>query len=842
MLTTESADISPSIVPITPAQLSFLATTPPSPPSFPTSQIQVFPDGPLGAKFAVVGDAPSLHCIKAGRVFQGPCGFLLENTLHEIGLPRGVPFLTMATRQRPPKDDPDEFFAQLVRERTQDHRLINDKWAGPVALAGRELVRKEILECRPDVVVTMGNAALWALTGLWGARKWRSSILQAEIDGYKFKVIPTYGSYAVLREYPLRQTFLHDFRRARGELEKGPIVLAPDYQFIIAPDYATAHTTLIAIIARLDAAEAPVALSCDIETRAGHTACVSIAWSPTEAICIPWMCVAGTGHYWTLEEETALIFELLKIWRHPRASLTWQNGAYDHQYEYRWHFLCPTMGWDTMIAHHAMFSISLKSLDYLSSLYCASHRYWKDDGRNWDPSTMPEEQYWHYNCEDSARTFEIREGEEAMVDHLASTSWPRLPEVIAFQHALQPAVVRMMFRGVRSDDYSRTKMDIALTASLTQIQSEVDYICGQPLNIRSPKQMIEFFYDTLDLTPEYNRKPDGTRGNRTCDDDALLKIQSRTALLRPLVERIQAMRSAGVFQSTFVKMRRDMDGRLRCSYNVAGTKTYRFSSSENAFGSGGNLQNIPSGDDAEDQVIPLPNIRELFLFDRGMTGFDLDGDSADLRIVTGESGCKTMQAYFASGAKPYVELAKEFYRDQTITKQHSSYKRMKALCHGTNYGGEAAGLSERIGLPVHDIDRAQKWYFGACPEIKDWQEDIKKQIVNRGFIENPFGYRLYNWDRPSRKLFNEALAWTPQSTVGILINKILLAIDQTMPDVQLLLQVHDSLTGQFPTEVAEERKTQLVALAASIEIPCTTGAITVPAGLKCSTRSWGECK
>lgn len=841
MPTPDSADTSTFTAPVTLEQLTALATVPPSRPTFPAGQIQVLPDGPMGAKFAVVGDAPSLHCIKQALVFQGPAGFLLEEALRMIGLPRGIPFLTMATRQRPPRDDPDEFFPKLVRDRTPDDRLIDNKWAGPVAVAGRELVRKEIVECRPDVVVTMGNAALWALTGLWGARKWRSSILQCEIDGHQFKVIPTYGAYAVLREYPLRHTFFHDFRRAAEELKTGPIVSVPNYSFIIRPNYEQAVSTLTAIVEKLDSATSKVPLSGDIETRAGHTACVGIAWSETEAICIPWMCVERPEGYWTLDEETALVELLLVIWRHPNASLTWQNGAYDHQYEHRWHFFCPSMGWDTMIAQHTMFSVSPKSLDYLSSLYCKYHRYWKDDGRNWDPSSMPEEQYWTYNCEDGVRTFEIREREQEVVEHLTASGWTKLPKILEFQHRLQPAVVRMMLRGVRSDDVTRARMDMELSERMAVIQSEIDDICGQPLNVRSTKDMPDFFYNVLNLTPIYSRKPDGTRGGYTCDDEALLTIQGRMPFLQPLIARIQAMRSAGVFRSTFVRMRRDIDGRLRCSYNVAGTKTYRFSSSENAFGSGGNLQNIPAGDEDEELVIPLPNIRRLFLFDPGMMGFDLDGDSADLRIVTGESGCRAMQAYFAAKAKPYVEIAKEFYHDPTITKHHPSYKRMKALCHGTNYGGEAPGLAERIGLPVHDIDRMQKWYFGMCPEIKRWQESIKDQISKRGWIENPFGYRLYNWDRPSRKVFNEALAWTPQSTVGILINHILLAVDETMPDVQLLLQVHDSLTGQFPLE-AEGRKQELLDLASSIEIPCKSGPIRVPAGLKCSPKSWGDCE
>lgn len=651
---------------------------------------------------------------------------------------------------------------------------------------------------------------------------------------------------AILREWPLRKAAIIDLRRAKAELRKGPIKTAVRYDFVIRPHFDQALETLNGILERLRGLERTsepgtqtLLLAADIETRAGHTACLGIAWSKTEAICVPWMCVERLDGYWTAEEELELVRLTRQVLSHPKAKVVWQNGAYDHQYEHRWHFYLPNLGWDTMLAHHAMWSVSPKGLDYLSSIYCEDHVYWKEDGKLWDPS-IPEEEFWHYNCEDAVRTYEIAEEEEKAVTALAPT-WPRLPEVVAFQHAIQPVFVKMMLRGVRSDDKTRKEMNLALDKAIVRLQEEIEQLAGQELNINSPKQMTEFFYDTLAQSPIFKRNPDGTRGGRTCDDDALLKIASREPVLRPMVDRLQSLRSGIKFKSTYVEMPRDSDGRLRCSYNVAGTKTYRLASSENAFGSGGNLQNIPTGDeDADDPIILLPNIRRLFLFDEGMLGFDLDGDSADLRIVTGESDCRQMQAYFAAGAKPYVEIAKEFYHDQTITKADRRYKKMKALCHGSNYGGEPAGLAERVGLPVHDVERIQRWYFGMCPEIATWQNDIRAQGEHRGYIENPFGYRLYNWDRWSRKVANEFLAWTPQSTVGILINHIALAIDRQLPDVELLLQVHDSLTGQLPSARPELARS-ILDIAEAIVIPCKSGPVTVPAGMKTSTTSWGDC-
>jgi DNA polymerase I-like protein with 3'-5' exonuclease and polymerase domains len=105
--------------------------------------------------------------------------------------------------------------------------------------------------------------------------------------------------------------------------------------------------------------------------------------------------------------------------------------------------------------------------------------------------------------------------------------------------------------------------------------------------------MTNLFYTELAQKPVKNR----ATGSLTCNSEALQKIADREPLLAPIIRVIEELRSLGVFLSTFVNAPLDFDRRMRCSFNIAGTKTYRFSSSENAFGSGMNLQNVPKGDD-----------------------------------------------------------------------------------------------------------------------------------------------------------------------------------------------------------------------------------------------------
>lgn len=237
----------------------------------------------------------------------------------------------------------------------------------------------------------------------------------------------------------------------------------------------------------------------------------------------------------------------------------------------------------------------------------------------------------------------------------------------------------------------------------------------------------------------------------------------------------------------------------------------------------------------------LPNIRKLFIPDPGHTFFDIDLDSADLRIVTWESDCKWMKEHFANGRKPYVEVMKEYYRNPSMNKNShpKEYAMFKSLCHGTNYLGTAEGIAPRIGLLVHETERIQRWYFGLAPEIRKWQDDIKRQVSGRHYVQNIFGYRNYFFDKIEGTIFNQAVAWIPQSTVACIINRAYVNICRNLKEVQVLMQVHDSLAGQFPNHFGEWALRRIVE-ESEIVLPYAEPLI-VPVGVVSSKESWGAC-
>ena len=603
----------------------------------------------------------------------------------------------------------------------------------------------------------------------------------------------------------------------------------PHYNFVVNPQLPQVSDFFSEIDRRL--ALGPTILSVDIETRRGQIDCIGIAISRLDALCIPFFSRKG-ANYWSEDDEFRVVSALRRVLTHPNARVVGQNFAYDVQYIYRQWRILPTLALDTMLAHHVCWPGTDKDLATLSSLYSEYHTFWKHESQEAD-EREDDLGRWGYNCRDCVVTFEIAEVLAGLVikEGLATQC--------IFQHRMWWLSLATMIRGVRTDAATKKTLSGELLLEITARESWIRDILGHDLNLRSPKQLQTLFYEDLRLPPIKVRTAKGTRVST--NEEALLQLAQIQPLTRPLIRRILEVRSLGVFRSTFVESKLDVDKRIRCSYNVGGTDTFRFSSSQNAFGSGMNLQNIPKGNedaDLDELTLVLPNIRKLFLPDAGMELFDMDLSSADLRIVVWESDEPELKRMLAEGLDPYTEVAREFYNDRTISKHDSRRQLFKSFCHGTNYLGTPRGLAKRLGLSVAQAERTQHWYFERFPRIKRWQDDLKARVNSDRFVRNQFGYRRYFFDRIEGTIYNRAAAWIPQSTVGLLINHIWDRIDRELPGCEILLQVHDSLVGQYPAPRSAFYRRRLLELS-HLEIPYSD-PLTIPTGIKVSTKSWGD--
>ena len=829
----------------------------------------VRPCGPIPAKIMIIGEAPGADEERVGEPFVGVSGQELNRMLQEAGILRSECFLTNIARIRPLGNQIEQFIAVKKKDITPAHRLLRDKYVLQPILDGFEMLKTELESVKPQVIIPLGNLAMWALTGKWGVTKWRGSMLRTDSlisQTRSYRVIPTYHPAAVLRQWDWRSIAINDLRRAkRYRDEDYPI---PGWNFIIRPSFAQAIAVLDKLYLRACHESIPLRLSFDLETRAGHTACAGISWTLKDAICIPLMCVENKEGYWQPAEEAEIVFRIYRLLTHKNVEVVGQNLLYDSQYTYRhWHFI-PRVKQDTMISQHAIFSDLPKSLAFQASMYCNFYIYWKDEGKDW-AKNMGEDQLWAYNCQDCVYTDEAGRAELATVKQLG------LEPVHDFQQRLFWPVLQAMCRGVRIDKAKRNELINEVQNEIAEREQFLKDVLGHPLNPRSPLQMNKLFYTDLGQPVIMTRAKKGVPGHVTCDDEALQKIAAREPLLKPIINAISDMRTLGVFLSGFLTKPLDTDGRMRCSYNIGGSstgksapKTYRLSSSENAFGSGTNLQNIPSEKSksigkaaARGHVAMLgdpymfPNIRSMFVPDPGFTFLDMDLDRADLHVFVWEiddelyketlhKGVDShlLHVYLLDGKEPppldeLVETHPKYLEHRAPRKHKREFS--KVFCHATDYVGSSRTIAAATGRTIHEIDRARKIYLGAHPTIEPYWKKIEEQVRRHRFVENRFGYRWYIFDRLEMVL-PEAVAWIPQSTVSIVINKIWEKIYTNLPEAWILMQVHDSLSGQVPTHLKDYCIKRLKE-EARVVVPYPDPLI-IPIGISTSEKSWGDCK
>lgn len=793
--------------------------------------------------------------------------------LQEVGLMRSECYITNVVKQRPENNYLGNFIAFKKKLITPAHKPLRDKHCLQPVHDGFNMLKSEIKNVNPTVIVACGNLALWALTGKWGVTKWRGSYLRVDgvAGGGDAWVIPTYHPAAVLRQWDWRVPAVNDLRRVKRIVD-GQTPSPPTWNFRVRPNFTQVVGELQRLHGILEELRQPhytedkvLWIDFDLETRAGHIACAGISWTRTDALIIPFMCVENKEGYWSLEEEAHIVWWLWRVLTHPRVKVRWQNGLYDAQYTWRhWHFV-PRGGQDTMISQHTLFGDMPKALYFQASMYCDWYVYWKDEGKDWHKG-VGEDQLWSYNGQDCVYTREVGEVEQE------TCKFMKLEAVHEFQQELFWPVLRAMQRGIKVNRKKRDELTMELQEHIAAREQWLIDVLGHPLNPQSPQQMMKLFYEDLQLKPIMKREKDEETGRMvmrpTLDDDALTQIANKDPLFKPLCNAIQDHRTLNVLLSTFILAKLDVDGRMRCSFNIGGSesgksapRTYRLSSSKNAFDGGANLQNIPSEKSKSmgkaikrgSMGFDLPNVRELYIPDPGFTFFDMDLDRADLQTVVWESEeadfKKAMQmgvdlhlwnAYVLQGKEPpALDELIEGHGNYPDHRAKMKYARefAKVFCHATNFGGGARTVAGHVGVTVYEAERAQKIWFGAHPGIFRWHRRVEDQMRRFKMIENRFGYRWYCFDRVE---LPEFLAWVPQSHTACVINRIWMNFYKHLPEVEVLLQVHDSLAGQFPTHLKEQLLPKMRELS-KVVIPYPD-PLVIPTGLKLSEVSWGDCE
>ena len=238
------------------------------------------------------------------------------------------------------------------------------------------------------------------------------------------------------------------------------------------------------------------------------------------------------------------------------------------------------------------------------------------------------------------------------------------------------------------------------------------------------------------------------------------------------------------------------------------------------------------------EIGKVPNQRTLIIPDPAMTIIDMDLDRADAQFVAWEANDESLKDILKTGADLHLENAKAIWGEH-CTKHGPERKLAKRFCHAVNYGAYPKKLAKSLGLTIKTSEWIYNKWFQIHPGIRDWHNRVKSQLFSERLVRNPFGYERYYFERPEN-VINQALAWCPQSAVGIIINTAWAQIDENLPEVEVLMQVHDSLTMQCPSRLVRELlpKIQEQSL---ITVPYAD-PLLIPVGFKISNTSWGDAE
>lgn len=453
------------------------------------------------------------------------------------------------------------------------------------------------------------------------------------------------------------------------------------------------------------------------------------------------------------------------------------------------------------------------------------------------PGENPTLQRQIYNGLDAGVTFEVWETLRRQIGNNTLT--------YDFERALQAPALEMMLRGFKVDEFARREGIKDLETKLERLNSILQgfafAVWDKPLNPRSQKQLLEFFYKRMGIPEQWTSK----KGERklSMDREALEKLQVYFHA-RPIINTILAIREISKMKEV-LETEIDSDGRIRTSYNIAGTETLRFSSSANAFGTGGNLQNW------------APQLKNICIADDGwkMCGIDLEqAESREVGLLHGIlfgdwtylDAC-TQGDLHTTTAKliwPNLPWTSDPKKDRAVADlpfyRHFSYRDMsKRGGHGTSYYGTPWTMAKHLNVPTKLMEEFQNKFFEAYPAMSKWHRWTAQQLQQTQRITTPWGTTRQFFGRPNDDTtLREAIAFSPQSSTAVRMNLGLWRLWKYMPNIRLLAQVHDAV--YFLYRVEEEAEVVAKALdLIQIETVHSGRKFTVPGEAKVGW-NWGN--
>ncbi len=518
------------------------------------------PSGNPNAKIAFVGEQPGFQEVRQGKPFIGPAGKALNECIQMAKLSRI-----------------DSYFTNVIKDLDKpikNYINIDTRGKYNISKEGYQYIQElgdELKQLNPNIVIALGNIALVALTSRVGITKWRGSILESTlVPG--LKVIPTFHPATFI---PPKFNFLNkpiiieDLLRAKTESEF-PEIRRIARNIKIKPIFEESKAILnhcyeIGVHGQT--------IDIDIEVIKGELDCIAFAWSPVDAVSIPFR--DAKGDYFNIDQEYEIMLLIAKIIQSVSITKRGANFIFDAQYLFHKYGIVPNGSIHcTQIAQKIAFPDLRAGLDAVTAMH-TDIPYYKQDGKQWMKMGIGSwETWWTYNGMDSIAT---------AASHPEQIKCLKLQDNIKVynrQRKLIKPLIYMSERGIKIDVEQMVKFKVVQEEELNKEIEKLDKEIGYKINPNSPLQIANYFYEDLGITPYKNRKT----GKVSTDIDALKRISRRGYKAAQILLKI---RSLSKRISTYLNIGKiDNDGRMRSSYKPVGAETGRISSGGTIFGKG----------------------------------------------------------------------------------------------------------------------------------------------------------------------------------------------------------------------------------------------------------------
>lgn len=381
---------------------------------------------------------------------------------------------------------------------------------------------------------------------------------------------------------------------------------------------------------------------------------------------------------------------------------------------------------------------------------------------------------------------------------------------------LSSVLAEMELLGVQVDKEGIAQFGEALQKELNRLLQHVYQEVGYEFNLNSPKQLGEALFDKLGLPP---RKK--TKSGYSTDAETLESLRA----YHPVIEKILEYRTYQKLNSTYAEGLLKVigeDGRIHSTFNQTETRTGRISSNEP------NLQNIPIRTQLGSQL------RKYFVAKKGCVFLDADYSQIELRIMAHISQDPAMQEAFRHGADIHRATAARLYNvppEEVTPRMRSS---VKAVNFGILYGKGAFSLARDLGVSVKEADDFIKTYLGAYPKVKEYMDRVIQEGIEQGYVTTLYHRRRLLPELSSsnrniraqgeRMALNTPIQGTAADVIKLAMVKVANRLHRENLKAKLILQVHDELIVECPTEEIEQASRILreeMEGAAQLSVPLT---------------------